>query len=90
MKPAKDEFRTSTGLMGWTAHFAARCSDDFVPLRTMITLATERICAVVCTSSSFARSFASTSQKLTVKSYCFGVDPVSGTKIVKSQRHAHD
>ncbi len=29
MKPAKDEFRTATGLMGWTARFAARCSDDF-------------------------------------------------------------
>ena len=39
MKPAKVEFHTSTGLMGWTARFAARCSDDFVPLRTMTTLA---------------------------------------------------
>jgi len=39
MKPTKGKFRTSTGLMGWTARFAARCSDDFAPLRTMTTLA---------------------------------------------------
>jgi hypothetical protein len=28
MKPAKDEFRTLIGLMGWTARFAARCSGE--------------------------------------------------------------
>ncbi len=50
MKPVKDEFRKSTGLMSWTARFAARCSDDFAPLKIMTTLARERICVVVCTS----------------------------------------
>ena len=90
MKPAKVEFHTSTGLMGWMVRFAVRCSDDFVLLRTMTTLARERICVVVCTNSSFVRSFASTSQKLTVKWCCFWAVPVSGTKTVKSRRHAHD
>jgi len=42
MKPVKGEFRTSTGLMGWTACFAERCSADFVQLRTTTTLAREK------------------------------------------------
>ena len=32
MKLARDEFRTLTGLMGWTVRFAARFSDDSAPL----------------------------------------------------------
>jgi hypothetical protein len=59
-------------------------------LRIIITLVKERTCVAVYTNSSFARSSASTSQRLTVKLCCFWVDPVNGTKIVKSQRHAHD
>ncbi len=39
MKPAEDEFRTLTGLMGWTVRCAVRYSDDSAPLRTMTTLA---------------------------------------------------
>ena len=38
MKPAKDEFRTSTGLMGWTALFAGRCSDVFAEIDGQIVL----------------------------------------------------
>ena len=85
-----DEFHTSPGLMGWTARFAVRRSDDFAPLRIVTTLARERICVAVCTSSSFARPFASTSRKLTVKSCCFWAVPVSGTRTVRLQKHPRD
>jgi hypothetical protein len=41
-------------------------------------------------NESFVRSFASTSQKLTVRSCCSWEVPVSGTKTVKLRRHEQD
>ncbi len=84
MKLAMDEFRTLTGLMGWTVRCAVRYSDDSAPLRTMITLPKERTCVEACTNSSFASPFVSTSRRLTVRSCCFWVVPVSGIKTGKS------